>query len=63
MTELRKRMIECLELRGLSKRTQEPYVRTVQQLGEHYHNSPALISEEELRQYFLFPQECQTLLP
>ena len=54
MTELRKRMIECLQLRGLSERTQEAYVRAVRQLAEHYHKSPDLISEEELRQYFLF---------
>jgi len=53
MTELRKRMIECLQLRGLSERTQEAYTRAVRQLAEHYHKSPALISEEELRQYFL----------
>jgi len=26
----------------------------VRQLAEHYHQSPDLISEEELRQYFLF---------
>lgn len=54
MTELRKRMIECLQLRGLSERTQECYVRAVRQLAEHYHKSPDLISEEELRQYFLY---------
>jgi site-specific recombinase XerD len=54
MTELRKRMIECLQLRGLSERTQEAYTRAVRQLAEHYHKSPALITEEELRQYFLF---------
>ncbi|MGH9958459.1 MAG: site-specific integrase [Pyrinomonadaceae bacterium] len=54
MTDLRKRMIECLQFRGLSERTQESYVRAVRQLAEHYHKSPALISEEELRQYFLF---------
>lgn len=53
MTELRKRMIECLQLRGLSERTQESYVRAVRQLSEHYHKSPDLITEEELRQYFL----------
>jgi site-specific recombinase XerD len=29
-------------------------VRAVRQLAEHYHKSPDLISEEELRQYFLF---------
>jgi integrase/recombinase XerD len=54
MTELRKRMIECLQLRGLSERTQEAYTRAVRQLSEHYHKSPDLLSEEELRQYFLF---------
>jgi integrase/recombinase XerD len=50
MTELRKRMIECLQLRGLSEGTQEAYVQAVRQLAEHYHKSPELISEEELRQ-------------
>jgi integrase/recombinase XerD len=54
MTELRKRMIECLQLRGLSTRTQEMYVRAVRQLAEHYHKSPDVITEEELRQYFLY---------
>jgi integrase/recombinase XerD len=54
MTELRQRMIECLQLRGLSARTQESYVRAVRQLAEHYHKAPDLLTEEELRQYFLF---------
>jgi integrase/recombinase XerD len=54
MTELRKRMIECLQLRGLSERTQEMYVRAVRQLAEHYRKSPDLIAEAELRQYFLY---------
>src|SRR5438874_2196689 len=54
MTELRKRMIECLQLHGLSERTQEAYVRAVRQLAQHYHKSPDLISEGELRQYFLY---------
>ncbi len=54
MSELRKRMIECLQLRGLSERTQESYVRAVRQLAEHYHKSPDLITESELRQYFLY---------
>lgn len=54
MSELRQRMIECLQLRGLSERTQESYVRAVRQLSEHYHKRPDLITEAELRQYFLF---------
>ena len=54
MTELRKRMIESLQLRGYSIRTQECYLRAVRQLAEHYHKSPDLITEQELRDYFLF---------
>ena len=53
MTELRKRMIESLQLRGMSERTQEAYLRAVRQLAQHYKKSPDLVSEEELRQYFL----------
>ena len=48
MTELRQRMIESLQLRGLSERTQEAYVRAVRQLAEHYHKSPDLIWTEPL---------------
>jgi integrase/recombinase XerD len=54
MTELRKRMIESLQPRGLSERTQEAYVRAVRQLTHHYKKSPDLVTEEELRQYFLY---------
>jgi integrase/recombinase XerD len=54
MSELRKRMIECLQLRGLAERTQEAYTRAVRQLAAHYHKSPDQISEAELRQYFLY---------
>lgn len=54
MTVLRQKMIEDMQLHGLSERTQENYVRCVQHLAQHYHKSPDQISEEELRQYFLF---------
>jgi integrase/recombinase XerD len=54
MTPLRQRMIEDLQLRGLSARTQEMYVRAVRQLAEYYHKSPDCIPEEELRDYFLY---------
>ena len=53
MTELRRRMIEDLQLRGMAERTQEMYVRAVRQLAQHFHTSPDQITEEELRQYFL----------
>jgi site-specific recombinase XerD len=47
-------MIEDLQLRGLSERTQEMYVRAVRQLAKHYHKAPEQITEEELRAYFLY---------
>jgi len=47
-------MIEDMQLRGLSEPTQELYARAVRQLAEHYGKSPAQISDEELRQYFLY---------
>jgi len=54
MTYLRKRMIEDLQLRGLSESTQKKYIRAVKKLSEHVGKSPDLITEEELRQYFLY---------
>jgi len=51
---LRKKMMEDLQLRGLAVRTQESYVQAVSQLAAHYRKSPDQISEEELRQYFLY---------
>ena len=54
MTTLRQRYIEDLQLRGLSARTQDSYVRVARQLAEHYGKSPEVISEEELRQYLLY---------
>ena len=53
MTPLRQRLIEDLQLRGMSARTPERYVRAVRQLAEHYHPSPDCLTEEDLRQYFL----------
>jgi len=53
-TQLRKRMIEDMQLRGMSERTQESYVRSVRKLAEHFNKSPDQITEEELRQYFLY---------
>jgi integrase/recombinase XerD len=59
MTPLRQRMMEDLQLRGLSAKTQEAYLRAVRQLAEHYHKSPDLITEEELRLYFLYLKNDQ----
>lgn len=52
-SQLRRRMLEDLQLTGMSERTQQMYVRAVRQLAEHYKKSPDKITEEELRRYFL----------
>ena len=54
MSPLQQRMLEDMQLRGLSARTQEAYARAVWQLAQHYHRSPDQLSDEELRQYFLY---------
>lgn len=54
MTPLRQRMIEDLQLKGYSDSTQKLYVSAVRQLCEHFGKSPGRISEEDLRDYFLY---------
>jgi integrase/recombinase XerD len=53
-TELRKRYIEDMQLSGKGQRTVESYVRYVRQFADFFGQSPALLGEEDLRQYFLF---------
>jgi len=53
MTPRRQRMLEDMQLRGLSARTQGCYVAAVRQLAAHFHTSPVHLTEEQLRQYFL----------
>lgn len=54
MTPLRKRMIQDMQLNGLSASTQKGYLNTVRQLAAYFHLSPDKLSEEDLRQYFLY---------
>lgn len=54
MTPLREKMLADLQLRGLATKTQDAYIRAVRQLADHYHKAPDQISEEELRNYFLY---------
>ena len=54
MTPLRKRMMEDMQLHGLSKGTQKTYANAIRRMAEHYGKSPDRITEEELRQYFLY---------
>ncbi len=53
MTPLRRKMMEDMRLRDFAARTQESYLGAVRGLAAHYMRSPDLISEEEVRSYFL----------
>ena len=48
------RMFEDLQLRGYSESTQSSYVSAVRLLCEHFDKTPAKITEEDLREYFLY---------
>jgi len=45
-------MLEDMQLRGLSARTQRSYARAVWQLAQYYQRRPDQL--EDLRQYFLY---------
>jgi integrase/recombinase XerD len=53
MSPLRKRFLEDMQLHGYSPKTQSCYVGAVRALAKFYNRSPDLITEEQLRQYFL----------
>ena len=51
---LRKKMIEDLQLRGYAERTQKSYTRSVKQLENYWHLPAEEISEQQVRDYFLY---------
>jgi integrase/recombinase XerD len=53
MTELRRRMLEDMQLHGFAHGTQNVYVHAVQGLAEYHHRSPDQLTEEQVRQFFL----------
>jgi site-specific recombinase XerD len=50
---LRQRMLQDLQLAGLSERTQEAYLRAVRKLAAHYRQAPDQLTESQVRDYFL----------
>jgi integrase len=53
MNTLRQKLIDEIEVRGLSRNTKESYVGFVSRLARYYHRSPDRISDAELRGYLL----------
>ncbi len=53
MNTLRQKLIDEIEIRGLSRNTKESYIGFVSRLSRHYHRSPDLICDAELRAYLL----------
>jgi site-specific recombinase XerD len=47
-------MIEDMQLRGLAPATQQAYLQAVKQFALYYGKSPDQITDEQLRQYFLY---------
>lgn len=51
---LRQRMTEDMQLAGYSSKTQQAYVGAVRQLFAHFKCNPSQLTEEQLREYFLY---------
>ncbi|MFC2173172.1 site-specific integrase [Acidobacteriota bacterium] len=54
MENWKTRLVEDLQLRGMSERTQEMYAWGVQKLSDHFGCTPDKIKEEDLREFFLY---------
>lgn len=54
MTDLRRRMIEDMQLHGLAASTQRTYVEAVKNFAKHYHCSPDKLGEDDIRRFFRY---------
>jgi integrase/recombinase XerD len=62
-TALRQRMLQDLQLAGLSPRTQEAYLRAVRKLADHFHTPSDRLSEHQVRDYILHLQNDRKFPP
>lgn len=60
---LRQRMLQDLQLGGLSERTQEAYLRAVRKLSAHYQQAPDQLTEAQVRDYFLYLKNDKQFSP
>lgn len=62
-TTWHEQMDKALQVSGKSGKTRNAYVRTMRMLVEHYNKSPDKITEDELRDYFVFRQDKSRWAP
>lgn len=60
---LRQRMLQDLQLAGLSERTQEAYLRAVRKLAAHFHQPPDQLTETQVRDYLLYLKNDRKFSP
>lgn len=53
-TQIITRMEQDMQLQGFSQRTQETYLYRAKKIIEYFNKPPEQITNEELRQYFLY---------
>ena len=63
MTPLRQRMIEDMQLRGLTPQTQRNYVHHVAAFARYFGKSPEVLDLEAIRQYQLYLPNQRKLSP
>ena len=63
MTTYRQQMINDMQVRGLSERTQEAYLRANCQLFEHCGVRPAELTEDQLRNHLLYLKNTKKYSP
>jgi len=59
MKDLRQRMIEDMELRGLASGTQARYLESITALAKHYNRRPDEITREQIKDYLLYLTETR----
>jgi site-specific recombinase XerD len=63
MSNLRERMLHDMQLHGYANRTQEVYLWSVKKLQQHFQLSPDQISEDQLRDYFIYRKNVSKWAP
>jgi hypothetical protein len=54
MTQLRRKMLEELQLRNYSPHTERAYIRCVADFAKHFRATPDRLGPEQVREYQLF---------